>query len=87
MGDFNSTRRQHTHQAISKVMKDVEVQFEKKSFKKTFPAKFPALRLDHIFVANDVNVRDVIVPSNQLTKVASDHLPLIADIELSPNSD
>ncbi|MFT5573190.1 MAG: endonuclease/exonuclease/phosphatase family metal-dependent hydrolase [Cryomorphaceae bacterium] len=83
-GDFNSTRKQRTHQSISKVMKDVEVQIEKKSIKKTFPAKYPALRLDHIFVANEVKVRDVIVPSNQLTKIASDHLPLIADIEFGP---
>ncbi|MFT6408439.1 MAG: endonuclease/exonuclease/phosphatase family metal-dependent hydrolase [Arenicella sp.] len=80
-GDFNATRAHHTHRSISKVMKDVEVIFENKKRKKTFPAKFPALRIDHIFVANEVSVRDVMVPSNQLTKVASDHLPLIADIE------
>jgi endonuclease/exonuclease/phosphatase family metal-dependent hydrolase len=80
-GDFNATRAHTTHRTISKVMKDVEVQFEKKKPQKTFPAKFPALRIDHIFVAKEVNVRDIMVPLNQLTKVASDHLPLIADIE------
>jgi endonuclease/exonuclease/phosphatase family metal-dependent hydrolase len=86
-GDFNATRAHETYRTISKVMKDVEVQFEEIRPEKTFPAKFPTLRIDHIFVAKEVNVRDIMVPLNQLTKVASDHLPLIADIEFESLSE
>lgn len=85
-GDFNATRRQYTHKAISKCMQDVEIQFErlfdKKRSRKTFPAKYPAWRIDHIFVSDRFSVDDVSVPSNHLTKVASDHLPLVTDIKI-----
>jgi endonuclease/exonuclease/phosphatase family metal-dependent hydrolase len=40
------------------------------------------MRIDHMFVDKAVDVVNVFVPSNQMTKVASDHLPLIADLRI-----
>ena len=82
-GDFNATRKQHAHRALNQVMHDVEIELEQRRTAKTFPGKFPTLRIDHIFVDPLVKVRDVMVPNNHLTRVASDHLPLIADIDLA----
>jgi endonuclease/exonuclease/phosphatase family metal-dependent hydrolase len=39
-------------------------------------------QLDHIFVSPNIKVLDLKTPSTDLDKVASDHLPLIADLEI-----
>jgi endonuclease/exonuclease/phosphatase family metal-dependent hydrolase len=48
----------------------------------TFPSRFPLLRLDHIFASKEVSVTGVEVIANPLAKLASDHLPLLATIEI-----
>jgi len=48
----------------------------------TFPSNFPVARLDHIFASRDVKITEMEVVHTPLTRVASDHLPLIADFEL-----
>ena len=49
----------------------------------TFPSRFPMLRIDHIFTSPSVEVGDLHAPDGALAKVASDHLPLVADLTLS----
>lgn len=49
----------------------------------TFPSRFPFMRLDYLFISPDVRVLDVNVPRTALTRLASDHLPVLADLELS----
>jgi endonuclease/exonuclease/phosphatase family metal-dependent hydrolase len=50
--------------------------------KATFPSALPFLRLDHVFVSHAVRVRGVTVPHDARARRASDHLPLIVDLEL-----
>jgi endonuclease/exonuclease/phosphatase family metal-dependent hydrolase len=38
------------------------------------------MRLDHIFVTDDLIVKQAAVLENRLTRIASDHLPLLAEI-------
>jgi endonuclease/exonuclease/phosphatase family metal-dependent hydrolase len=45
---------------------------------RTYPSRFPFMRLDHVFVSPDIVVEQVSVPKTRLTTAASDHLPLIA---------
>jgi endonuclease/exonuclease/phosphatase family metal-dependent hydrolase len=40
------------------------------------------LRLDHVFVSKEIGVRGVKVPWDARSRRASDHLPLIVDLEL-----
>jgi endonuclease/exonuclease/phosphatase family metal-dependent hydrolase len=42
------------------------------------------LRLDHVFVSASVEVLAAEVVRTELTRVASDHLPLSVDISLRP---
>ncbi len=49
---------------------------------RTFPSFLPVRRLDHIFVTPHFEVLHVDAPANQLTRRASDHLPLVADLML-----
>jgi endonuclease/exonuclease/phosphatase family metal-dependent hydrolase len=46
----------------------------------TWPASLPVLRLDHVWVGPELEVASVKPVRTSLTRVASDHLPVIADI-------
>ncbi len=48
----------------------------------TWPAAFPLLRLDHIWVGPGVAIDNVFVPRGGVCDVASDHLPLVADLSV-----
>jgi endonuclease/exonuclease/phosphatase family metal-dependent hydrolase len=48
----------------------------------TFPSRWPLLRVDHVFHSPDLSAREVQVPRTPLTRVASDHLPLVVEFDL-----
>ncbi|HKO46235.1 MAG TPA: endonuclease/exonuclease/phosphatase family protein [Polyangiaceae bacterium] len=48
----------------------------------TFPAYLPVRPLDGVFVRGDLESRGISVPKTKLAKQASDHLPLVADLNL-----
>lgn len=50
----------------------------------TFPAWLPVRPLDGIFVRGDARVTKCHVPKGQLARMASDHLPIVAELELGP---
>lgn len=51
---------------------------------KTFSSLHPFVRLDHVFVSAHFQPSHVFVPHTELTHRASDHLPLIVDLEAAP---
>ncbi len=80
-GDFNALPRSPVHRAFRQTLRDAALQFQMKR-RATFPSRFPLLRLDYLFVSEAVNVLEVQVPRTPLTRLASDHLPVIADLEV-----
>ena len=44
----------------------------------TFPTRWPCARLDRMFHSDDLTASDPVVMDTQLTRVASDHLPIKA---------
>jgi endonuclease/exonuclease/phosphatase family metal-dependent hydrolase len=58
--------------------------FEGKTVKpsKTFLSTVPLIRIDYIYASPDINVVDAVIPRMSLERVASDHLPVIADLAL-----
>lgn len=46
----------------------------------TWPAHLPLLRLDYVWTGRDFGVENVVVPRDQLTRSASDHLPIVVDL-------
>jgi endonuclease/exonuclease/phosphatase family metal-dependent hydrolase len=48
----------------------------------TFPAAFPMRPLDGLFFRGDMRLRHWLVSRIELAKVASDHLPIVADIDI-----
>jgi endonuclease/exonuclease/phosphatase family metal-dependent hydrolase len=50
----------------------------------TFVSTRPFARIDHIFVSSHFATAHVSVVRNYLTRVSSDHLPLLADLQVEP---
>lgn len=46
----------------------------------TWSGRLPLRRIDHVFTSPDLHIRRVDVPRDRLTRVASDHLPLVVDL-------
>jgi endonuclease/exonuclease/phosphatase family metal-dependent hydrolase len=82
LGDFNEWVKGHTTHMLSKSMKSVDL----RSFlrrPRTYPGVFPMLHLDHIYYDGPLEVVSLELPRTRLTLVASDHLPLVADVRLA----
>jgi endonuclease/exonuclease/phosphatase family metal-dependent hydrolase len=79
-GDLNAVPNASTYRRIARRLHDAQRRLGRP--KSTFPSVLPFLRLDHVFVSDDIAVERVIVPHDAVARRASDHLPLIADLEL-----
>jgi endonuclease/exonuclease/phosphatase family metal-dependent hydrolase len=83
-GDFNMMPGSRPYRRLSERVHDVQTVCKDRKPLKTFFAFLPFSRIDHIFVSDHFDVEDIRVPQNTLTRTASDHLPLIAELKLTP---
>jgi endonuclease/exonuclease/phosphatase family metal-dependent hydrolase len=81
-GDLNAVPKATTYRRFARLMRDAQKLLSGHRPKPTFPSALPFLRLDHVFVSDDVRVLGVEVPHDARARRASDHLPLIVDLEL-----
>lgn len=81
-GDLNSLPVSPVYRRLSRITRDVQRSVKGKRPKKTWPGFLPFYRIDHIFYSPEFAVRDFAVPRTKLTRIASDHLPLIAEMSL-----
>jgi endonuclease/exonuclease/phosphatase family metal-dependent hydrolase len=81
-GDLNAVPNAMTYRRFARRMRDAQRALSGHRPIATFPSTLPFLRLDHVFVSDDVRVRGVTVPHDARARRASDHLPLIVDLEL-----
>ena len=77
-GDFNSQAGGRVQRLLASRLKDAQGT----RHRSTFPSRFPLLCLDYIFVGGNVHVHSVEVVRTSLTRVASDHLPLVAEVAI-----
>ncbi len=83
-GDFNLTPGSAPYRLAAARFRDVQAARPEHRPLKTFSSLRPFARLDHIFMSRRFAVERVAVPRNALTRVASDHLPLVADFSFVP---
>lgn len=83
-GDFNATSITRPYRTIAAKLEDCQRQLGLSPSVKTFPSGFAAIRIDHVFVTPDVRVTGVKAPFSPLTRMASDHLPLVVDFKVQP---
>lgn len=83
-GDFNATSITRPYRMIAARLEDCQRQLGLSPSVKTFPSGFAAIRIDHVFVTPDVRVTAAKAPFSPLTRMASDHLPLVVDFDVQP---
>ena len=84
LGDFNAVPRSVPYRRFAERLQDVQLAGGRQSRPlPTFPARFPLLRIDHIFVDDSIEVVNAGVHNSRLARTASDHLPLFADLRLA----
>ncbi len=83
-GDFNATSITRPYQTLTRNHADCQRALGLRPTLKTFPSGFPSIRIDHVFVSPHVRVTGVRAPFSPLSRMASDHLPLVVDFEVQP---
>ncbi|MDP2714192.1 endonuclease/exonuclease/phosphatase family protein [Rheinheimera sp.] len=81
-GDLNAQPTSVLCRRLGAQLQDVQTAVAQHRPAGTFPSRFAALRIDHIFVSQAVAVTAIDIPGSQLAKVASDHLPLLAQLHI-----
>lgn len=82
LGDFNEWIRGLTTKLLSKSLKSVDLTAYLRR-RRTYPGVFPVLHLDHIYYDGPLEVTGIELPRTRLALIASDHLPLVADLRIA----
>jgi endonuclease/exonuclease/phosphatase family metal-dependent hydrolase len=80
-GDFNFLSRGRSYARINACLQDAQRLAPSQS-DATFPARYPRFRIDYIFVSPSIQVDRVETVRTAATQVASDHLPVVADLRI-----
>ncbi len=81
-GDFNAWPGTAAYERLRGLLRDAQNVRRLSRQHNTYPSWFPVASIDHVFHSPDLRVISVRVPRTRLTRWASDHLPIIADIAL-----
>lgn len=82
-GDFNALPSSSVHKRLKEALSDEQEQLRLGHTQWTFPSHYPLVRFDHLFVSPDLTVETVQIPQSKLTRVASDHLPLLVKLRIA----
>ena len=81
LGDFNEWMRGLATRTLTSLFDSVDIGSHLKR-RRTYPGIFPVLHLDHIYYEGDVDVWSVELPRTRKALMASDHLPLVANMRI-----
>jgi endonuclease/exonuclease/phosphatase family metal-dependent hydrolase len=79
LGDFNEWLRGLATQMLSQRLKSIDLRAHLRR-RRTYPGVFPLVHLDHIYYEGKVEVSRLELPRTRLALLASDHLPLVAEL-------
>jgi len=83
-GDLNAGPFSPVYQRLSRILSDVQKCLKTPARPRaTYPARRPLFRIDHMFVSKNFKVLDVQIASTAGTRLASDHLPITAELQLN----
>jgi endonuclease/exonuclease/phosphatase family metal-dependent hydrolase len=80
-GDFNVGRRSRSFRRLAACLMPARDATGRRRLR-TFPSRLPMLSLDHVFVSDAIEAVDVRTVRTKLTRLASDHLPLMAEFRI-----
>jgi endonuclease/exonuclease/phosphatase family metal-dependent hydrolase len=81
LGDFNEWMRGLATTLLSAKLNSVDLRNHLRR-RRTYPGVFPILHLDHIYYTGKVEIVGIELPRTRMSLVASDHLPLVAEIQI-----
>jgi endonuclease/exonuclease/phosphatase family metal-dependent hydrolase len=81
LGDFNEWMKGLTTTLLSEKLNSVDLRDYMRR-RRTYPGLFPILHLDHIYHAGRLEILHIELPRTRAALIASDHLPLVADIRI-----
>ncbi len=81
IGDFNSPPITATYKAMASLLVDVQRKTNGRNGA-TYPSRFPFMKIDHVFVSEDIDPVEAEVISSPLARRASDHLPLLVSVDV-----
>lgn len=81
LGDFNEWVRGLATRTLSSLFESIDIRAHLRR-RRTYPGIFPVLHLDHIYYEGQVEVLRLEMPRTRRTMMASDHLPLVADLRI-----
>lgn len=82
LGDFNEWMRGNATAILEDRLESVDLSPYLPK-RRSYPGFFPLVHLDHIYHLGKVEVRRVELIRTRKAKIASDHLPLVADIRVT----
>jgi endonuclease/exonuclease/phosphatase family metal-dependent hydrolase len=83
LGDFNSFAASRAYRRLTAKLQDAQRAPRPGRPRATFPAFFPIYRIDYAFVSRSIEVLGASVVRTPLSRVASDHLPLLVDLRIA----
>ena len=81
LGDFNEWMKGLATQMLSERLQSIDLRQHLRR-RRTYPGVFPVLHLDHIYYDGHVEVVKLELPRTRLSLMASDHLPLVAELKV-----
>jgi endonuclease/exonuclease/phosphatase family metal-dependent hydrolase len=81
LGDFNEWMRGKATALLTEKLNSVDLRNYLRRHR-TYPGLFPILHLDHIYYSGRVDIVSVELARTRLSLVASDHLPLVANVRV-----
>ena len=83
LGDFNEwARHLGATDVLAEKLHSIDLSKHLSGRRRTYPGIFPILHLDHIYYEGKVEVMKVSLPRDRMALMASDHLPLVADLKI-----
>lgn len=79
-GDLNALPSSPVCRRLGGQLVEVQTRAQNHRPQATFSSRLPTMRIDHIFISPGLEVAAIDIPSSELARVASDHLPLLAEI-------
>ena len=82
LGDFNEWMKGLATKTLSSLFESIDIAQHLKR-RRTYPGLFPVLHLDHIYYEGQITVRSLELVRTRQALIASDHLPLVADLTIT----
>jgi endonuclease/exonuclease/phosphatase family metal-dependent hydrolase len=83
LGDLNAGPSSPTCRSLAPRFKEARRLAQPSRRQPTFPTRAPLLCIDHVFVSHHIEVLRASAVRTPLARVASDHLPLVVDVQIA----